>query len=100
MKCHLQISEQISSGTKTNEKSHYKDNKRIIRQNISKTFQGTSLFLLPDAVFCPQTLTAQAAMILKRLQQKASSTKMEYVLTPDKAKLKESIVEQIKQIDR
>ena len=39
-------------------------------------------------------------MILKHLLQNASSTTMEYVLTPDRAKLKESIDDQINQIDR
>ena len=58
------------------------------------------LVFVTDAVFCPQTLPAQAAMILKHLLQNASSTTMEYVLTPDRAKLKESIDDQINQIDR
>ncbi|XP_078312164.1 WD repeat-containing protein 11-like [Crassostrea virginica] len=53
-----------------------------------------------NAVFCPQTLPAQAAMVLKHLLQNASSTTMECVLTPDRAKLKESIDDQINQIDR
>ena len=80
--------------------NHMTKNYTIIRQNIYKTLQGTNLVFVTDAVFCPQTLPAQAAMILKHLLQNASSTTMEYVLTPDRAKLKESIDDQINQIDR